>query len=81
MRPRLSAARGVQFSRSHDWVTQLSLQVSGRDKPYTRWDMRRARHLDALRQRSLQSADRRLPARQVQADPAVQGQFGSHGIR
>jgi membrane-associated phospholipid phosphatase len=68
-------------SRSHDWVTQLSLQVSGRDRPYTRWDMQRARHLATLRQRSLQSADRRLPARQVQADPAVQGQFGGHGIR
>jgi membrane-associated phospholipid phosphatase len=68
-------------SRSHDWVTALSLQVSGRDKPYTRWQMRRAHRIETLRQRSLQSADRRLPAGQVQADPAVERQFGGHGIR
>jgi membrane-associated phospholipid phosphatase len=68
-------------SRSHDWVTALSLQVSGRDAPYTRHQMRRAHQLERQRQRSLQSAERRLPAGQVQADPAVQRQFGSHAIR
>jgi hypothetical protein len=68
-------------SRSHDWVTRLSLHVSGRDLPYTRHQMRRAHHIERLRQRSLQSADRRLPAGQVQADPAVQRQLRSHGIR
>jgi membrane-associated phospholipid phosphatase len=68
-------------SRSHDWVTQLSLQVSGRNVPYTRQQMRRAHHIEKLRQRSLESADRRLPTGQVQADPAVQRQIGGHGIR
>jgi membrane-associated phospholipid phosphatase len=68
-------------SRSHDWVTLLALQVSGRDVPYTRQQMRREHHLERLRQRSLLSAERGLPARQVQADPVVQGQVGSDGIR
>jgi membrane-associated phospholipid phosphatase len=68
-------------SRSHDWVTQLSLQVSGRDKPYTRHQMRHTHLIETIRKRSLQSTDRRLPAGQVQADPAVQRQLGGYGIR
>ncbi len=68
-------------SRSHDWVTQLSLFISGRDKPYTRHQMLRAQHTEWVRKRSLQAADRRLPAGQVQADPAFERQLGGHGIR
>ena len=68
-------------SRSHDWVTQLSLQVSGRSQPYTRYEMRRAHSLERRRQPSLQTGNHGIPARQVQADPAVQRQFGSDRIR
>ncbi len=68
-------------SRSHDWVTQLSLQVSGRDKPYTRYQMHRAHLIEKIRKRSLQSTDHRLPTGQVQADPAVQRQLGGYGVR
>lgn len=37
-------------SRTHDWVTALSLALSGRDKPYTRWMMLRA-YRQELRER------------------------------
>jgi membrane-associated phospholipid phosphatase len=41
---------GAPPSRTHDWVTQLSLAVSGHSKPYTRHDMWRS----YLKQRELE---------------------------
>jgi membrane-associated phospholipid phosphatase len=44
-------------SRSHDWVTRLSLHVSGRDQPYTRWHLQRSHHLETLRRRAAPAGD------------------------
>jgi len=47
-------------SRTHDWVTRLSLQMSGREQPYTR----RAMHLEAqqeMRRTSTRPAPPRRP--------------------
>jgi len=32
-------------SKSHDWVTRLSLQLSGRSSPFHRWDLHRRPHV------------------------------------
>ena len=42
--PLMSA--GAPPSRTHDWVTRLSLQLSGRDQPYTRHMMLRRYRLE-----------------------------------
>jgi len=36
-------------SRTHDWVTALSVRLSGRHQPYTRWEMLREHRLERLR--------------------------------
>lgn len=41
---------GAPPSRTHDWVTSLSLSLSGRDEPHTRWTMLRA-YRQQLRER------------------------------
>lgn len=63
---------GAPPSRTHDWVTQLSLRVSGRSVPYTRHDLRRA----ASGHAGVSTA----PALQVQRQPVTQRQFFGHGV-
>lgn len=57
---------GAPPSRTHDWVTQLSLRVSGHSVPYTRHDLRRhASHRAAL-------PGLGLPAAEMQRQPVPQ---------
>lgn len=63
---------GAPPSRSHDWVTQLSLHVSGRSQPYTRLDLRRL---------ALSGRAGLAPAAQVQVQPIGQRQLAGHGVR
>jgi membrane-associated phospholipid phosphatase len=63
---------GAPPSRSHDWVTQLSLRASGRSLPYTRLDLRR----QAVSGRTVLA-----PAAQVQVQPVGQRQLAGHGVR
>lgn len=60
-------------SRTHDWVTALSLELSGRPSPYTRREMH-------LRARVGSEPLRRLPAREVQRDPVRERQLAGDGI-
>jgi membrane-associated phospholipid phosphatase len=39
---------GAPPSRTHDWVTRLSITLSGREQPYTRWMMLRRYRLEQL---------------------------------
>lgn len=63
---------GAPPSATHDWVTRLSLHVSGRSAPYTRDDLRR-RSGGAGRTGF-------VPARQMQAQPVGQRQLAGDGI-
>ena len=64
---------GAPPSRTHDWVTRLSLGVSGHQVPYTRRDLHRrasgpSGHLGTA------------PARQVHRQPVAQRQFGAERL-
>jgi membrane-associated phospholipid phosphatase len=69
---------GAPISRTHDYVTKLALKLSGRASPYTLQDMRRAQ---AAQPHSLHIARQRLPAGQMQGDPALKRQISGHGVR
>jgi membrane-associated phospholipid phosphatase len=59
---------GAPPSRTHDWVTQLSLRASGRGVPYTRHAMHRQAQRRQLQPSGEAGLGRRLDA------PAAQGQ-------
>jgi membrane-associated phospholipid phosphatase len=56
-------------SRSHDWVTQLSLRISGREQPYTLREMK-LEALQEMRRTSTSTGTRNRPAPLRRAYPA-----------
>lgn len=80
---------GAPPSRTHDWVTALSLRVSGRPLPYTRHAMHRQAWLE---RHPLRSAGAHLghghagnelgaPTRKLQLDPVDQRQRVGYSVR
>ena len=63
---------GAPPSATHDWVTRLSLQVSGRSLPYTRADLHR--HSGGTGRTGP------LPARQMQTQPVGQRQLAGDSV-
>lgn len=64
-------------SRTHDWVTALSLELSGREHPYTRHAMHRRAGQQRRASGQAWLAD---PVADVQGDPVRQRQFGGDGV-